>query len=397
MTQIVDKNGLAQEVNLSMDDYAAAFKQNLSLPQYLNQKYGAQTDPEKYGTPFEQALASNGLFLTADNRTGIKPPSMKDVLGGLADINMNAIIRPDGSQAQTLTGRLLFPAAVLEMIASELTTDETSYQATFNQMIATTFNSDSPRVDQPIINLTAPRGVRSQPISQLALPPSMVSITLSETSFRLPTISLGIEFSNESLQASTLDLVGIALREQAAAERAAIIDEAIYNMVYGDTDLGMSALTPEDVKDYDSALDADGEISNKAWIKWLRKDWKKMTIDWAMMDLDSFMAIEKRSDRPVVTDNTGNAYLTSLPLMSLPGIPNVVRVFPVETATIGANTIVGIDSTKAIRKVTYVGATYQAIEEFVLRKGTAMRFDFSENYFRLIDQGWKMLTLTAGA
>ena len=392
MTQIIDPQGRAQEVDLSLSDYQEAYAQNLTLPQLLARKY--PTDASAYGTAFEQCMASNGLFLHADQSTGYKPPSIRSVLDGSTNINMGPITRPDGNGAQSLTGRLLFPAMLLEMVESELARDTSSYEGVFNQMVATTTPSDSPRVDQPIINLTAPRAVKSQPVAQLSEPPSMVSITLSEKSYRLPTVALGIEISNEAQAASTLDLVGIALREQALAERARIVDGAIKAMVDGDTDLGMAAIGSQTAQSYDAAITTAGNITNKAWIKWLRSDWQRMTIDWVMCDLDTYLALESRAGRPTVNDDNGTAKLTSLPSLALPGIPNQVRVFPVETSLLGTNVMVGIDSSKAIRRVTYAGATYQAVEEFVLRKSTAMRFDYSLNYFRLIDGGWKKLTLT---
>jgi len=390
MTQIIDRSGKATQVDLSLEDYKEAYDTGVSLSQHLNQKF--DTDAEKYGTPFEQALASNGMFLTTDHETGIKPPSMKEVLDGKVDVNMGAITRPDGSNAQTLTGRLLFPAVVEQMIESEMRTDNSTYEGVFNRMVATTVSADSPRIDQPIINLTAPRGVRSQPIAQLAEPASMVTISLSEKSIRLPTLSVGIEISDEAQQAATLDLVGIALAEQLQAERALIVDEAIQKMVNGDTDLGMAGLTPESASVYDSAL-AAGQISHTAWLKWLRKDWKKMTIDWVITDLDTYLKIENRAGRPIITDNDGSGRLNSLPSLANPGLPDNVNFFVVDTALIGANTLIGLDSSRAIRRAVYTGASYSAVEAFVLRRSTAMRIDFSLNYFRLIDQAWKKLFL----
>jgi len=392
MTQICTREGLRQEIDLSLKDYENALNTGLTLPQYLASQY--ETDEEKYGTVFEQAMASNNMFVRRDNKTGIKPPSMKDILSGSADISMGPITRNDGSNAQTLSGRLLFPAAVLEMVESQLSDDNTAYEGVFNRMIATTTNVDSPRVDQPIINLTAPRAIRSQPIAQLSEPPAMVSITLSEKSFRLPTFSIGLEISQEAQRASTLDLVGIALREQALAERAAVIDESISKMIDGDTDLGMTALSANLITAYDSTIAASGVITNKAWVKWLREYWKKMAIDWVICDLDTYLAVEGRSGRPIVTENDGSGRITSLPALANPGIPDRVNFFPVETSLIGANTMVGIDSSKAIRKVVYTGAAYSAIEEFVLRKSSALRIDYSIGYFRLFDEGWKKTTLT---
>jgi hypothetical protein len=49
----------------------------------------------------------------------------------------------------------------------------------------------------------------------------------------------------------------------------------------------------------------------------------------------------------------------------------------------GAFKVVGIDSKKAIRKVTYSGAAYSAIEQYVLRRSQAMRFDYSETYLKM--------------
>jgi len=280
------------------------------------------------------------------------------------------------------------------MVESQLSDDNTAYEGVFNRMIATTINVDSPRVDQPIINLTAPRAVRSQPIAQLSEPPAMVTITLSEKSFRLPTFSIGLEIAEEAQRASTLDLVGISLREQALAERAAVIDESISKMIDGDTDLGMTALSANLITAYDSTIATSGVITNKAWVKWLREYWKKMSIDWVFCDLDVYLAIEGRSGRPIVTEDDGTGRITSLPSLALPGIPDRVNFFPVETSLIGANTMVGIDSSKAIRKVVYTGAAYSAIEEFVLRKSSALRIDYSIGYFRLFDEGWKKTTLT---
>lgn len=393
MTQIIGEDGKAAEVNLSVEDYSAAFSSNLTLPQYLNQKYS--TDSEKYGTAFEQCLASNGMFLNSDRRSGLKPPTVAQIMNGTVDIGMGPITRPDGNNAQSLTGRMLFPAVILEMVESQLSDDNSSYEGVFNRLVATTSSVDSPRVDQPIINLTAPRGIRSQPISQLSEPPAMVTITLGEKSFRLPTFSLGLEISDEAAKSSTLDLVGIALREQATAERAAMIDEGLSKMILGDVDLGMSALTSVTAKSFDPAIVAAGEITNKAWVKYLRAEWKRLNIDWVVCDLDTYLAVEGRSGRPIVTQNDGTGRITSLLSMANPGIPDQVNFFIVEPEVVGGTGVmVGLDSKRAIRKVTYAGASYSAIEQYVLRKSSALRIDFSTGYFRLIDGAWRKLTLT---
>jgi hypothetical protein len=399
MTQIIDSTGLAQEVNLVVEDYKAAFDAGLTLPQYLNYKY--PTDAAKYGTAFEQSMASNGMFLNADKVSGLKPPSLADVMNGTVNIGMGPITRPDGNSAQSVSGRLLFPAAILELVESQLMDDNTSYEGVFNRMIATTSSVDSPRVDQPIINLTAPRTSRSMPISQMSEPAAMVTISLSEKSFRLPTYSIGLEISDEAQKTATIDLVGIALREQAIGERAAMIDEGIKKMVLGDVDFGMAGLTFEPITNYDSTLTSGaGVMNNKAWVKWLRAKWRSLNIDWVICDLDSYLAIEGRTGRPIITENDGNGRITSMVALANPGIPDQVNFFILDDPTIIGGTtavngrrIVGIDSRRAIRKVTYSGAQYSAIEQYVMRKSSALRIDFSTSYFRLMDGAWKGLTI----
>lgn len=393
----VDQGGRRQQVNLEVTEYKAAADLGLTLPQYLATKY--PTDESKYGTVFEQMMAHAGLFLTEDRAHGIRPPTISQVLDGGYQVNMSAITRPDGQQALTPSGRLLFPAMILELVEHELREDTTAYTAVFQRLVANTMNITSPRYDQPIINLSGPRSARSRPIAQLAEPPRMLSITLSEITKRMPVFAIGLEISDEAARASTLDLVAISIREQALQERADRIDEDLADMVNGDTDSGQSALTGELVTVYDSSISTAGTMTQRAWIKWLRSDWKRINIDWVLCDLNTFLAIEGRTGRPTVEGNRGtDERLNTIPVAANPLIPATVNVFILEDSSIlGANTLVGIDSRKAIQKIVYVGGSYEAVESYVMRRSTAYRFDYSEKYTRMFagiyNTAWKKLVL----
>jgi hypothetical protein len=52
-----------------------------------------------------------------------------------------------------------------------------------------------------------PEAARSQVTSQLAKPASMMSITTAEKSVRIPTFSLGIEWSEQATKYVNLDLM----------------------------------------------------------------------------------------------------------------------------------------------------------------------------------------------
>jgi len=57
-----------------------------------------------------------------------------------------------------------------------------------------------------------------------------------------------------------------------------------------------------------------------------------------------------------------------------------------------AKTIMGIDSRYAIQRVTSTNASYQAQEEFVLRRSTAMRFDYGTLSRRMYLDAFECLT-----
>jgi hypothetical protein len=394
-TKLTDDSG-SHDVTLKMEDYAEAAELKISLPQLLANKYDVGNAAEN-GTPFTQMLANAGMFTNYNHELGIKPPSMDQVLNGSVKTNMGAISRPDGQNALSPSGRLLFPALILEMVESELRRDDRVYSGVFNSMVGTTVSINTPRYDQPVINMTGPRTSKSQPIAQLSEPDRMLSITVSDRSFRMPVKSIGLEISKEAQAASTLDLVGIAVREQALEERADMVDQSISDMILGNADMGpdsQAALGVTAGTTYD-ALMTGGVVTHKGWVKFLRTLWKYRSIDWVMTDIDGFLAIEGRTGRPIVTEDAGNdARINTIPTIANAGLPNLVNVFVVEDATVlgGAGRFVGIDSSKAIRRVIYTGADYSAIEEFVMRKSTSFRFDWSERHERIgFDNAWEVV------
>ena len=385
----VDAQGSQQEVSLSLDAYRAAASKGLSLRQYLNQKYPSHPD---HGDTFGQFMASAGMFVKPDPASGLRSPNLKDLFDGTT--MAGTLVRNDGSERNGISGRFLFPQVILELVAASLTEDRSDFINGYNQMVGITTNVTSARVDQPTIDVTAPEDSRAQPISQLALPATMVSITLGEKAWNIPTKSIGLQMSEQALQATTLDLVGLIVQAQARGERIAMIEEQLGGMINGETDWGESALSSIQADSLDSTIVAAGAISHKAWIHYLHDDYKKITIDWIMCDLDTAMAIENRTGKPVVTtDDPNSPRIDALFTISNLSIP-APRVFLLDTSFIGANTVVGIDSQYAIQRVVNVNATYQAIEEWVLRRATAMRFDYGEMSRKLYPEAWKKMTLT---
>lgn len=363
------------EVPVSLEDYKEAEEKGLSFSQLMNRKY--PTDVARHGTAFHQLMASSGLVVSENNMYGLRPPTLKDIFDGKAELN-GAIVRPDGSQRNTPAGRLLFPAVLIDLLEDSLRENKESYNTAFLGMVAQTRSVNSPRYDQVIIDFSKPRAARGAPISQLSEPTRMLTVTTSSVQRSMPTYSLGMEISREALQAATLDLIGLAVREHAIEERSQQLMDDFVGVVNGDVDageVGLAAVTNTAVS-YDPAAVAG--ISHKAWVKYLRNGWRKRNITHAVCDIDSYLDIENRANRITAQNQTGfDERVNPIPTILLSGVGGV-NVFTTEGSPFGTKKIVGLDSTKALRRVIYAGAAYNAVEEFVMRKSTAMRMDWAE-------------------
>jgi hypothetical protein len=394
---IIDEQGRNVEVPVSLDMYKEADKNKLTLGQLVNAKY--RTNPEKYGTAFAQMMASAGLFLSSDNKYGIKPPTIAELFNGTAGdvmVNLGAVVRPDGSKSDTASGRLLFPAALLEMVENALRPNIETYMGAFMEMVATTVNVNSPKYEQPLVNYQKARDSRSQPISQLDAPAIMALFTVSDVARTLPTFSIGVEISDEAQRSMTIDFVARAIAEQQVFERASRMTDDLVNIAQGDTDSNQSALSSFTAASLDSTIASAGSLTQKAWVKFLRTNWMKRTITHVVCDIDTYLAIQNRSGRPTRNDeSTTDERLNTVPQVRLPGINQNVSVFITEGSPLGANTILGLDRNKALRRVVYAGASYNEIERFVMRRSTQMRIDWSERIESMgFAEAFSLMTLT---
>lgn len=393
VVQIVS-GGQNIEVPLNLEMYQEAQDANLSFSEFVNLKY--PTNVERDGTAFAQMMRSSGLYLSEDRNFGIRPPTLGAIFNGGAQLNGGAIVRPDGSRSNTPSGRLLFPAVLIDLLESQLRDNKEGYIGMLYDMVAFTRSVNSPKYDQVVIDYSTPQAARGQPISQLTRPNRMLTIRTSEVTRTMPTYSIGMEVSKEALQAATLDLIGLAVREHAIEERAAALDRDLTNMVNGDVDSGYSALSSITAQSLDAAIVAAGNLTQKAWVKYLRRKWRKRNVTHVILDIDTYLAVEGRTNRPTKEQEAGqDERINAVPRAMNPGVPGGIGMFITETSLFGANTMVGIDKSKAIRRIVYSGADYSAIEEFVMRKSTAMRIDWSERLERAgYDEAFDKMTLT---
>lgn len=388
-----NSSGNAIEVDFHAKEYETAGSMGLTLSQYLTQKHGNLTDEVKYGSVVGQFMASAGMFLGEDYATGIRPPTMKAVVTD--GIQMSAITRNDGSQNNTPSGRLLFPEIIMRTIESELRESKDDFLNGWENMIAQTASINGQKFEQPIINVKAPEAQGANPISQLAEPDALVSITVSEVSRSITTKSIGLIISDQAQQATTLDLVSLILSAHARGERVRNVEEHISGIVSGDVDRGMSALPTFQAKTLDAGLTTLGDLSHTAWIKYLRQNYRKMSINRIITTLDTAMAIEARTGKPVRAENyyqDGSNFPADMTIDNLAVTSPPVLI--VDDGVIAANTIVGIDTRYGIRRVINAQAQYSAIENYLMRRATAFRLDYGEFSHRLYDDAFSVMDLT---
>lgn len=384
---IVDAQGNKSPVDLSVSMYKDAADAGLSFKQHLATIY--PTNAEKHGTAFAQVLEQCGIFVRGNKEFGFSASSMDDVMNPKEAAS--AITR-DGVPAS----RLLFPAVILDVIEDKLAVDYDTNPSALTSMLAQDISINGDRWERPVLNFNNPEAARGQAVSQLSLPNSMLTITASDKSQRIPNWSIGMEISEQALKSTTLDLVGLAVSRQAAVEGNERANGFILSLLNGDADVGMAALSTIAGKVQTAvSLDATATagLSQKSWMTWLTQRTNKRMITHVVTDLAGAMAIEARANKPIVTtDNPNSKRIDTLFEVINPNWPGQVKVFITNDTNWPAKTIMGIDVRYGITRVKSLTAQYSAIEQFVLKRSTAMRMDKGELVYRLFDEAFEVLT-----
>lgn len=386
---VIAPDGSKNAVNLSVETYRAAADAGMSFRQYVNQTH--PTNAERDGAAFDQFLEQCGIFVKGNKDYGLKASTMEDVLNP-KEAASGGVITRDGIPAS----RLLFPAVILGVIEDKLSVDYATNPNALSSMLATEDSIQGDRWERPVLNFSNPEAARAAPTAQLALPNSMLTITASDKSMRIPSWAIGMEISEQALRSTTLDLVGLAVARQAAVEGNERANGYILSLLQGDTDLSMVALSSiagkvQTAVSLDSA--ASSGLTQKAWMTWLTQRVNKRQITHVVTDLAGAMAIEARANKPINTnDNPNSPRIDTLMEVINPWWTSKVKIFLTNDANWPAKTIMGIDSRYAIHRVNSLTAQYSAIEQFVLKRSTAMRVDKGELVYRLFDEAFEVLT-----
>lgn len=388
MAAFYDEQGQIQQVEVSLDLVREAADNGMSVRDWVNTIY--PTDANAYGDAFTQFCASEGLVLRTAKKAGLRAPSLQSVLDGKPKMEATgAVVRNPSQQA-----RVLLMPAIGALIEDKLTGDMDMHASAFDSMIALDDTIADEWLLWPEANYSKPEQGRSQVTSQLARPARMLTLTTSEKQVRIPTYALGIEWSEQATRYLNLDFVALSIARQIAVERNERAQQDLLSMLNGDLDMGQASLASLSKVKTAVSLDAAATtgLTQTAWMLWLYSGTARRRITHVVTDIRGAMAIEARTGRPVASNlDTSGSQINANASVLNPTWGDV-QVFITDDPSWPAKTIMGIDSEYAIQRVTSTNASYQATEDFVLRRGSAMRWDTGSICRRLYLEAFEVLT-----
>lgn len=394
MAFYIDSKGGRRDVPLTIDLYKEAADKGITVAQLVNTKFNdVDAMPDlKLGTVFSQVCASEGLVLVGSNPFGARSPMLADIFDGKASYevaNTAGRSTPFGTESRTL-----FPAAVIALIEDSIQPDRTTDDNIFRSMVKLNQSIGTDTFSQPVISYanagganSGVNGARAQRITQLGGTPMMLRLTTSDRFRTLPTYGIGIEMSDQAMQATSLDMMVMTVNRYTQIEKDSRVYGYLSSLFAGDLDHNTGAISAVTTTALDSAA-SGGVVTHRSWVKFLARSRKRRKITHVMADIDTYLKVEGRTGRPGTT-----AYDPTLARVDpQANIANNtfggdVVWFIVEAAADGgpvpANTIWALDKEKAIMMVQNTSADYRATEQFVLRRSEAMIWTWGEECFRL--------------
>ena len=325
---------------------------------------------------------------------GVNPRStLKEVMSG------GVHAASTGGDA-SITGRLLVTAMLLPVIENQMREDRSGYAAMLRQHAALNINLPGTRWDRPILDFKRPENSRPQPVAELAEPVRMLTIKSSQKSSALLGEAIGIEFSDQALQNSTIDFISLSMRRQAEESANEVAMAHILSLLNGDVDVGMPTLASvvrggtAVASTLDSAA-GSGVLTQTAWVKWLWRNNLRRTITTVVTDFDGALAIENRLGRPTVqSDDAKSKRIDVLTNVVNPNWPNQVDIIITQDPNWPSNTIVGFDKAYGYSMVSSAALNYSAMESLAIRRSTKMRIDTGSAVDRFMNDAWDILDIS---
>jgi len=400
MVKFIDENGKLQDVNLEgMKYHAMAQKEGLTFRQVINREF-----PTRAGDPdaFTQMCVNAGLRFKHDSKLGRVPTNLQSVLR--PEAGTNQIGGTYTSAPQVPDSTILFVPALLETVEASLKKKTAPAVQAFNSLLAKERTVPGKEFKRAIVNYSGDRGPEDfewKRTAQNSDPSIMLSITASDVSRNIPTYSMGMQVSAEAMLISGVDMIADPLeRFFSEAEyndwiaNLALLLNGDPDGVVSDMDDNTAVLPQTKANVYDPSISAAGELTQKAWLKWLYHGTLFATKNKIICDFDAALAVDKRLGRPTNIENNSMDRLDVPFKVIYPAFQDSIEVIVMPEGSWPANTILGIDSNWAIEKVNSLFANYQAVQEMILSRSTMVRVDHGSVMYRLYTEAFDVLSLT---
>jgi hypothetical protein len=406
MLYIKDKAGLQHEVELGgIALHREAEEKKLTFRQLVNTKYPTASDqPET----FKQMCVSAGMRFKADPETGRPASTMREILMGNS---MEAATNQTGGTFTSAPGipdsRILFPAAIMEAVESDMRLETGDAVSAFESLIAFRETIAGTRVEQPVIDFNGkggPRDASFSRVAQNAEPNSVLSITAKDIQRTVPASAFMLEISDQAL------FMGVDKLTMTMAEfyRQADYNEWIVQLleilqgapdgVNTPMDNNTIALVQTKADTLDSTISDAGTITQAAWNKYFYSKSRTMVPDRIVTDYDAIQAVENRSGRPTnVMNNSMDRIDVPFKILYPKQAESVGTIVMPSDAGWPANTIMGLQSRSALTKVTSSSIDYTGILNEPTKRSTAYRFDRGMLIYRNYSEAFNTLSLTLTA
>lgn len=392
-----DKEGLQQEVTLGLQHWQIAQDKNLSLRQFVNTAF--PTVAGSSHDTFTQMCQSVGLYTKPARELGIRPITMKEIETGGLDYSAGM----QGTEVNPVQTKILFPAVIAELVENKLQFDRQSAITAFDSMLADVYSVAGRRIEQPYIDYTrtnGPEDTRTQARAQGAEPATMMTIKAGEKTLTIGETPLAVTITDEAMQATTIDMVALAMARQAEVEAYTRVGEDLKKVLQGDADAGSygtAALASVNADTFDATIGADATLTELAYCKWLYTGLEKRRINYIVTDFAGAWAIHNRTGKPTVDKDETKVPadpFNAVASIFFPTLINNVEIFVVpSTAGWPANTLMGFDSRYAMRKWVNTLATYSDVERYVLRRASTFVVSFGSKVTRYFDDAFSVVTL----
>lgn len=390
--QFLASDGTELAMDISHSIYQEAAKTGINVHQLINRKAQAFAHAEghggvsrKHGDAFTQALIASGMITNA--KLGEQSMTMSQIMA--ADFNSSTTRAPSGDDTTT-AAQVLYPQTILEAVARNSIVDKEGFLGTFGEFMAETVNVTSARIDTPIINFKSSEDAPSGHTAQLSAPPTMMEITVSETQNRIPTMGIGLMVSKEAMEASTIDLMALAISRQAIGQRVRMAKDQINTIINGDPNQRLSPLKVHKFSEFDASN--GGKFTKLGWLKMLRQDRYEWTRTRGLLTFDTAVAMDNALTDSIKVGPDAHKIVAPFQSISM-DLPNPAFLDMEDNILGSAGRIVLVDPTAGMRRMVNVSAEYEGIEEFIMRKASGFRADHGELVTRLFDEAFLVVDL----